>query len=320
MINSNNNNLLIFLGPTGVGKTDISIKLAQKNSAIEIISADSMQIYKYMDIGTAKPNKLILSTIKHHMIDIVKPDQHFDVSRYCELSTKIILDILKRGKIPLMVGGSGLYISSMINPLFSGPGMDMAYRKVLNEEANKHGIDYLHQQLKKNDPVSALKIDPNDLQRIIRALEVYKLTGHTISSLIKLTSIENKYFNFIITGFNRSREDLYKRINLRVDRMLEEGLLKEIKMLRKRGYKENLNSMQGLGYKQINKYLNGIYAKEEAIDLIKIETRHYAKRQMTWFRNKIENIKWIDLGKSSENEVISKICIRRTDVLPVIIK
>lgn len=307
MINNKDNNLLILLGPTGVGKTDISIKLAQKIPNMEIISADSMQIYKYMDIGTAKPDKTILKSIKHHMIDIIEPSENFDVIQYSKLTVKIILDIFKRGKIPILMGGSGLYISSIINPLFIGPAKNIEYRKILEEEAKIHGKKYLHEKLSKIDPVSASKIEPNDLRRIIRALEVYKSTGKTISYLQKKALNENPKFKYHIIGLERSRESLYRRINLRVDKMIKGGFIEEARMLKKMGYKEDLNSMQGLGYKQVNKYFNGIYSQEEAIDLIKIETRHYAKRQMTWFNNKIKNIEWIDLDEYDEDEIISKI-------------
>ena len=312
MINNKDNNLLILLGPTGVGKTDISIKLAQKISDIEIVSADSMQIYKYMDIGTAKPNKNILKAIKHHMIDIVDPSENFDVIQYSKLAADIILDVFKRGKIPILVGGSGLYISSIINPLFAGPAKNIEYREILEEEAKLHGKKYLYDKLSKIDPISASKIKPNDLRRIIRALEVFKSTGKTISYLQKKASAKKTKFKYHVIGLKRNRENLYQRINLRVDKMIKDGFIEEVKMLRDKGYKENLNSMQGLGYKQINMHLNGVYSMEEAIDLIKIETRHYAKRQMTWFKNKIKNIEWIDLDESSENEVLSKICSRKT--------
>jgi len=320
MIKSKNNNLLILLGPTGVGKTDISTKLVQKIPDIEIISADSMQIYKYMDIGTAKPNKSILKAIKHHMIDIVEPSENFDVIQYSKLATKIILDVFKRGKIPILMGGSGLYISSIINPLFAGPAKNSEYREILEEEAKLHGKKYLYDKLSKIDPVSASKIKPNDLRRIIRALEVFKSTGKTISYLQKKDFNENPKFKYNIMGFKRDRKNLYQRIDLRVDKMFKDGFIEEVKMLRDMDYKEDLNSMQGLGYKQINKHLNGVYTKEKATDLIKIDTRHYAKRQMTWFKNKIKNIEWIDLDKVDENEVISKILSRRTGVSPVIIK
>ena len=314
MINNKDNNLLILLGPTGVGKTDISIKLAQKTPDIEIISADSMQIYKYMDIGTAKPDKDILNAMKHHMIDIVDPSDNFDVTQYSKLAVNIILDVFKRGKMPILAGGSGLYISSIINPLFAGPAKDIEYREILEEEAKIQGKKYLYDKLSKIDPISASKIKPNDLRRIIRALEVFKSTGKTISYLQKKASAKKTKFKYHVIGLKRNRENLYQRINLRVDKMIKDGFIEEVKMLRDKGYKENLNSMQGLGYKQINMHLNGVYSMEEAIDLIKIETRHYAKRQMTWFKNKIKNIEWIDLDKDSENEVLSKICSRRTSL------
>ncbi len=320
MIINKDSNLLILIGPTGVGKTNISTKLAQKIPDIEIISADSMQIYKYMDIGTAKPDKTILKAIKHHMIDIVDPSENFDVIKYSNLANDIILDVIKRGKIPILVGGSGLYLSSIINPLFAGPARDIAYRESLEEEAKTHGKKYLYNTLSKIDPISASKIEPNDLRRIIRALEVYKTTGKTISHLQKISSDSNPKFNYQIIGFQRNRENLYQRINLRIDKMIKEGFIEEVIMLREMGYNDDLNSMQGLGYKQLNTHLNGVYTKEKAIDLIKIETRHYAKRQMTWFNNKMKNIEWINLDESNENEVISKIWSRRTGVSPVIIK
>ena len=305
-----NSTLLILLGPTGVGKTEISTKLAQKISDIEIVSADSMQIYKYMDIGTAKPNKTILKRIKHHMIDIIDPAENFDVIQYNKLATEIILDIFKRNKIPILVGGSGLYISSIIKPLFSGPGKNVDYRKNLEEKVKIYGKEYLYEKLSKIDPISTSRIKPNDLRRVIRALEVYKSTGKPISYLQKNDS--NKYnksakFKYYIIGLKRNRDNLYQKINVRVDKMIKDGFIEEVKDLRAKGYDANLNSMQGLGYKQINKYLDGEYDKETAINLIKRDTRHYAKRQMTWFNNKIKNIQWIDLDEFDENRIITKI-------------
>jgi tRNA dimethylallyltransferase len=305
--NKEDNNLLILLGPTGAGKTDISIILAKKLPDIEIISADSMQIYKYMDIGTSKPNKNILKTIKHHMIDIADPAENFDVIQYSKLATKIILDIFKRGKIPILVGGSGLYITSIIEPIFSGPNKDSIYREILEEESKIYGKEYLYNKLVKIDPISALKLNSNDLKRIIRALEVYQSTGKTISYLQKKAFNKNAKFKYYIIGLKRDRENLYPRINLRVDKMIKAGLIDEVQNLRMRGYNKNLNSMQGLGYKHINKYLDGEYDQETAINLIKRDTRRYAKRQMTWFNHKIKNIEWIDLDEYNENEAISKI-------------
>jgi len=305
--NKEDNNLLILLGSTGVGKTDISIKLAKKLPDIEIISADSMQIYKYMDIGTAKPNKNILKTIKHHMIDIADPTENFDVIQYSKLATNIILDIFKRGNIPILVGGSGLYITSIIEPIFSGPNKDSIYREILEEESKIYGKEYLYNKLVKIDPISALKINSNDLKRIIRALEVYQSTGKTISYLQKKAYNKNAKFKYQIIGLKRNREKLYQKINSRVDKMIKDRLIEEVKMLRERGYNENLNSMQGLGYKQINKYLDGEYDQETAINLIKRDTRRYAKRQMTWFNHKIKNIEWIDLDEYDDNETVSKI-------------
>jgi len=299
--------VFILLGPTGIGKTGISIKIAKEISNIEIISADSMQIYKYMDIGTDKPDKAILSTIKHHMIDIIKPDELYDVVKYCTMASQLIFDIVKRKKISLMVGGTGLYFSSMITPLFSGPGKDLKYRKLLDKIVKKQGVNYLFDKLSAIDPDCTEKIDKNDLQRITRALEVYKMTGKTMTSLRRESTNINKYFNFHIFGLYRNREAIYNNINLRVDAMIEKGLIEEVEMLKKMGYRSHLHSMQGLGYKQINKYINNQYDKETAIFRIKADTRHYAKRQMTWFKNKIDHIKWFNLDQVDENEIIAKI-------------
>jgi len=297
--------LLILLGPTGVGKTDISLKVAEIIPEIEIISADSMQIYKYLDIGTAKPDKNILKRIKHHLIDIIEPDETFDAVQYSDLARKIILDIFQRNKKPMLVGGSGLYISSLIEPLFSGPGKDIILRRFLEETAKKYGNEYLYAQLSKLDPDSASRIKKNDLRRIIRALEVYKITGQPISHLQKKELNKNSKlgFEYKIIGLIRKRENLYQRINLRVDKMIEKGFIEEVDSLRKKGYKKNLNSMQGLGYKEINKYLDNEIDKETAIYLIKRNTRHYAKRQITWFKNKIKSIEWIVLDENDEKVV-----------------
>ena len=297
--------LLILLGPTGVGKTDISLKVAEIIPEIEIISADSMQIYKYLDIGTAKPDKNILKRIKHHLIDIIEPDETFDAVQYSDLARKIILDIFQRNKKPMLVGGSGLYISSLIEPLFSGPGKDIILRRFLEETAKKYGNEYLYAQLSKLDPDSASRIKKNDLRRIIRALEVYKITGQPISHLQKKELNKNSKlgFEYKIIGLIRKRENLYQRINLRVDKMIEKGFIEEVDSLRKKGYKKNSNSMQGLGYKEINKYLDNEIDKETAIYLIKRNTRHYAKRQITWFKNKIKSIEWIVLDENDEKVV-----------------
>jgi tRNA dimethylallyltransferase len=241
------------------------------------------------------------------MINIIDPTENFDVIQYSKLAIKIILNIFKRGKLPILVGGSGLYITSIIEPIFSGPNKDSIYREILEEESKIYGKEYLYNKLVKIDPISASKINSNDLKRIIRALEVYKSTGKTISYLQKKAFNKNAKFNYHIIGLKRNRENLYQRINLRVDKMIKDGFIEEVKMLKEMGYKEDLNSMQGLGYKQINKHLNGVCTKEEANDLIKVETRHYAKRQMTWFNHKIKNIEWIDLDEYDDNETVSKI-------------
>jgi len=299
--------LIILLGPTGVGKTDISLKIAEIISEIEIVSADSMQIYKYMDIGTAKPDQSVLRRIKHHLIDIIEPDQSFDVIQYYNLAKQAISDILKRNKKPLLVGGSGLYISSLINPLFSGPNKNINIRNLLEKKAKLYGNEYLFNQLIKFDPDSASRINPNDLKRIIRAIEVFEITGQPLSQLQKRELEKKGEFEYKIIGLTRNRDNLYQRINLRVEKMIKEGFIEEVDMLRKRGYNKNLNSMQGLGYKELNKYLDGEISLDGTIEIIKKNTRYYAKRQITWFKNKIKEIEWIDLDENREIKVKERI-------------
>lgn len=308
-----NKNIIILTGPTGVGKTLISLQIAESLSDIEIISADSMQIYKNMDIGTDKPSNDILKKYIHHCIDLVEPSQNYDVMQYSSQALKSIKNILSRGKKPIIVGGSGLYIKSLYNPIFKGPGKNQQIRNDLLKLEKEKGNKYLYNKLKKYDPLYAKKISENDTKRIIRALEVFQLTGKSFSSFHKNNNLPSSLtkYNFIIICIYMNRKGLYQNINYRVDKMISNGLIKEVEIVFNK-YKENnnLNGLQALGYKQIIKYLNGNIEKEEAIDNIKKETRHYAKRQMSWFRNQLDVNYWINVDDYSDTKEISRDIIK----------
>ncbi|HOJ78774.1 MAG TPA: tRNA (adenosine(37)-N6)-dimethylallyltransferase MiaA [Bacillota bacterium] len=274
--------IIIIAGPTAVGKTDLAIRLAQ-DLKTEIISADSMQVYKYLDIGTAKPTASEQRQAKHHLIDIVEPDQNFSVADYQRLFDQKIADFNNADQIPLVAGGTGLYIRACIQQfaLDNPADPDWNFREQLKQLAASKGSTYLHDQLATIDPEAAGRIHPNDLFRIIRALEVYHKTGTPISKL--QYQKEFKYPSIFIF-LNRDREELYRRIELRVDLMITEGLIDEVAGLLKMGYSPELKPMKGLGYQQICDYLAGKISKDEAISLIKQKTRNYAKRQITWFK------------------------------------
>lgn len=291
--------LLIILGPTAVGKTKVSIEIAKKLSG-EIISADSMQIYKYMDIGTAKIKKIEMENIPHYMIDIVYPDEKFTVANYKTTATKYIEDIHNRGKLPIIVGGTGFYINSLIYKLdFIKVPPNFNLRKEYENLVNKYGNEYLFTKLKEVDPKSAKRVHQNDTKRVIRALEVFHETGKPMSHYYKGFRRPNNKYNLIIIGLNRERKELYSRVNKRVDLMIEEGLIDEVKMLLEMGYNKDLNSMKGIGYKEIIKYLEGELSLEEAIELLKRNTRRYAKRQLTWFRRN-KKIRWININEATD--------------------
>ncbi len=303
----NQNKIAILTGPTAIGKTEISIRIVQLLPDIEIISADSMQIYKYMDIGTDKPKKKILNSYKHHCIDIIEPWENFDVKKYTEQANKCISDILNRKKKPLIVGGTGLYIKSFLNPVFQGPGRNKKIRDGLFELIKERGNTFLYEKLKKYDLEYSKKININDTRRIIRALEVFLLTGKPISYFHKHEEDNKKRgkrrYDYFIIGINRNRENLYQKINERVDKIIEMGLIDEIKLLEKKyGNLNNLNAMQGLGYRQILSYLQGDISREEAIEIIKKKTRNFAKRQLSWFKNQIQVDYWINMDEYSDLE------------------
>ncbi|HOP73930.1 MAG TPA: tRNA (adenosine(37)-N6)-dimethylallyltransferase MiaA [Bacillota bacterium] len=274
--------IIIIAGPTAVGKTDFAIWLAEQLNT-EIISADSMQVYKYMDIGTAKPDAPQQQRVKHHLIDLVRPDQSFSVADYQQLFDKTVDDFKQKGRIPLVVGGTGLYIRASIQSfaLDNSAQPDPELRHRYKELLQTYGNEYLHRKLTEVDPEAAARIHPNDAVRIIRALEVFELTGTPIS---KLQTKHGLKYPVIYIFLDRNREELYDRINRRVELMLEQGLLEEVKSLLNMGFSADLKPMQGLGYKQLVDYLENRLTFDEAIDQMKQKTRNYAKRQITWFK------------------------------------
>lgn len=276
--------LIVIAGPTAVGKTECALWIAQKLNA-EIISADSMQVYRYMDIGTAKPGLEQQQAVKHHLIDVVEPDFDFSVSNYKTLFDETVSALIARGKLPLVTGGTGLYIRACLRSFLEGnpvqPNWEL--RNSLKVVAEEKGSLHLHQQLSVADPDAARRIHPNDLRRIIRALEVYEISGEPISKLQIQQANESPY-QVIYIFLNRERAELYQRIETRVDEMLDHGLLKEVETLLEKGYRSDLKPLQSLGYRQMIEYLQGKSSWETAVTAIKQETRNYAKRQLTWFR------------------------------------
>ncbi len=298
--------LIIIAGPTAVGKSDVAAELAKRING-EIISADSMQIYKLMDIGTNKPPKDMMAAVKHHFIDIKYPDEEYSVALYRQDAAKVIGEVYNKSKLPIMVGGTGLYINSVINNLDFSAGPDYKFRKHLDEIVDKKDLTFLYNALLNIDPITADKIDKNDKKRIVRALEVYHTTGHPISVYKeKSGNVPNDKYNLFYFVLNMSRDKLYKRIEKRVDVMIQNGLIKEVKMLLSLGYDEHLNSMQAIGYKEIISYLKGRTSLEESILSIKKNTRHYAKRQLTWFK-KDKRIEWINIDNFDKDEIVKNI-------------
>jgi tRNA dimethylallyltransferase len=287
----------VIVGPTCSGKTTFSIELAKKING-EIISADSRQFYKLLDIGTAKPTPEELSEVKHHLVDFISPKTEYNVSRFEEDSLKIIESLFKEKKTPVIVGGSGLYIRAVVEGLFNEIDTDEEYREYLNELRTKFGNAHIYGILKEVDPVSAEKMLPQNWKRVMRALEVFHISGEPIWKFQKEhkreTDIEFRQF-----GLNWPREILYKNIETRVDKMIDLGLVDEVKSILANGYHENINALNTVGYKEIISYLKGEYSLERAIELIKRNTRHYAKRQMTWFR-KDESINWLDINSNED--------------------
>lgn len=295
--------ILVLAGPTAVGKTELSIKLAEALNG-EIVSVDSMQIYKYMDIGSAKVTKEEMKGIVHHMIDIVEPDVAFTVSDYKDLAMDIIKDILSRGKLPILTGGTGLYINALTcNMTFTDAEQDKDYRDSLNQLADEFGNEFIHEKLKEIDPISYNEIHFNNRKRVIRALEVYKLTNKPFSSFNAGEAIYKSDFDVRYFVLDMNRDTLYKRINKRVDIMMEKGLVEECINLKNKGYNSFVQSMQGIGYKEILRYLEGDISLDKAVELIKQGSRNYAKRQLTWFRRDPRAI-FINKDNHTEEEIL----------------
>lgn len=299
--------LVILTGPTAAGKTDLSLSLAKRING-EIISADSMQIYKKMNIGTAKILPEQMKGIRHYLIDDLMPDEEFNVVIFQKMARAAMNDIISRGKIPIVVGGTGFYIQALLNDIdFTENDSDMAFRHKLENEAKILGAEVLHNRLAQIDPESAAKIHAHNVKRVIRALEFYEKTGEKISShneeqRKKDSPYESAYF--VLTW---PRDILYDRINKRVDIMIQNGLVSEVQSLIKEGYRPDLVSMQGLGYKELIPYLSGEISLDEAVYILKRDTRHFAKRQLTWFRRE-KNVIWLDKSTyENEEEILEHI-------------
>jgi tRNA dimethylallyltransferase len=302
----NEKSILIIAGPTAVGKTDASLLLAQEQGA-EVVSADSMQIYRGMDIGTAKPSQEQRKLVYHHMIDIAEPDQPYSVGDYLRDARAAIDGILASGGTPIVVGGTGLYIRALTRGLFHGPPADLELRErlLLREAEGEAGS--LYSDLVKVDPEAAVKIHPNDLRRTIRALEVYYLRDKKLSAFQQEHSFQDRPYRFRLLFLVRSRSELYPRIEQRVDQMIEAGLEAEVRTLMERGYRPELSSLQGLGYKHFLDCFLGKTLRDEAVALLKRDTRRFAKRQFTWFRRE-PDAQWVDItGLDQTGEIVARI-------------
>lgn len=301
----NNRPLIILTGPTAVGKTALSIGLAKAVDG-EIISADSMQVYRKMNIGTAKIQQSEMQGVRHHLIDILDPGEDFNVVLFKKYALEAMKDIYSRGKIPVVVGGTGFYIQALLYDInFEDNDNDMSYREELQTLAAEHGNSYIHDMLAGVDPESAEKIHENNVKRVIRALEFYKKTGTKISKHNEAESKKESPYNFEYFVLNDDRQKLYDRIDRRIDIMLEDGLLDEVRSLVDEGYSRDLVSMQGLGYKEMIDYIQERYTLDEAVYTLKRDTRHFAKRQVTWFKRE-KQVTWVNKNEfDSEADILS---------------
>lgn len=293
--------LIVLTGPTAVGKTSLSISLAKAVNG-EIISADSMQVYKKMDIGSAKIRSEEMQGIPHYLVDVLEPEEEFHIVKFQQMAKKAMEDIYSRGKIPILVGGTGFYIQAVTKDIdFTEAQQENDYRKELEALAEEKGGEHLHEMLRKVDPVSADAIHAHNVKRVIRALEFYHQNGSPISAHNKEQKQHESPYNLAYFVLNMPRELLYERIDLRVDQMMKEGLLEEVARLKEEGCHRGMVSMQGLGYKEILAYLDGEYPLEEAVRVLKRDTRHFAKRQLTWFRREQE-VTWVNKDQFSYQE------------------
>lgn len=296
--------IIVICGPTALGKTSISIDLA-KIFYGEVINADSMQIYRYMDIGTAKPTPEEQAAVAHHMVDIINPDEPFDARQYALMAQEKIKQLHIKGVIPLIVGGTGLYIKALVHGLFNLGPLDAYVRDKLIQKANVQGSNFLHKQLMGCDPYAAQRIHPNDTYRIIRALEIYETTGKPISKLHREHKFSDTPYNVLKIGLIMARDLLYDRINKRVDVMIEAGFVDEVKWLIKEGYSTDLKSMRSIGYRHMVDFIQGNSSWSEALGIFKRDTRRYAKRQLTWFKADAE-ILWTAPGRVDDLRPVIK--------------
>lgn len=293
--------LIVLTGPTAVGKTSLSISLAKAVNG-EIISADSMQVYKKMDIGSAKIRSEEMQGIPHYLVDVLEPEEEFHIVKFQQMAKKAMEDIYSRGKIPILVGGTGFYIQAVTKDIdFTEAQQENDYRKELEALAEEKGGEHLHEMLRKVDPVSADAIHAHNVKRVIRALEFYHQNGSPISAHNEEQKQHESPYNLAYFVLNMPRELLYERIDLRVDQMMKEGLLEEVSRLKEEGCHRGMVSMQGLGYKEILAYLDEEYPLEEAVRVLKRDTRHFAKRQLTWFRREQE-LTWVNKDQFSYQE------------------
>lgn len=294
--------IIIVAGPTAVGKTEYAIEIAKAING-EIISCDSMQIYKYMDIGSAKPTKEELSQVKHYMIDEIDPKEEFSVARYTKMAKKYIEDLFKKGVTPVIAGGTGLYLNALLYDMdFAKEEGNKLYREYYYGIYKKKGSDYLYNLLLKKDPDSAKRIHKNNVKKVVRALEAFDLTGEGLKDFKKVTNRTSDY-EVLLIGLTRNRKELYDRINKRTDILLEKGLIDEVSNLINMGFTSDDIAMKGIGYKEIIDYLNGNITKDMAIELVKRNSRHYAKRQLTWFR-RYNDMKWFNLSEDKLEDIL----------------
>lgn len=311
--------LIILTGPTAVGKTETSIELAKAVNG-EIISADSIQIYRHMDIGSAKITKEEMRGVPHHLIDELNPDEEFNVVVFQKLAHRAMEQIYQNGRIPILTGGTGFYIQSVLYGIdFDETQSDISYREELTQFAEAYGAQALHNRLREVDEEAAQAIHPNNIRRTIRALEYYHQTGEKISNHNEEQRKKTSPYRFAYFILERDRSVLYQRINLRVEQMLEKGLLQEVKKLLSMGYNRTLVSMQGLGYKEAAAYLSGESTYEQMEETIKQSTRHFAKRQLTWFRREPET-EWIRMEDYPDTIHLTKALIKRLEEKQILIK
>ena len=310
--------LLILTGPTAAGKTALSIQAAKAFDG-EIISADSMQVYKGMDIGSAQIRRDEMDGVPHHLIDVLEPEEPFHVVKFQELARAAMEEIYERGHLPIITGGTGFYIQALLYDIdFTENDADPAYRETLERLAMERGAAYLHGLLKERDPKAAQEIHENNVKRVIRALEFYEKTGTPISVHNAAQREKESPYRFAYVVLNRNRGELYRRIDRRVDQMMEAGLLKEVDTLRKRGYDRSYVSMQGLGYKELLAYLDGECTLEEAVYILKRDTRHFAKRQLTWFKRE-RDTDWLSLDQKTDEEALADLTeiLKRRGVISI---